>query len=46
VETLVGHRTDVVDPLADDQMLQQPPGVFIALQRTLIDAQTRHLGLA
>jgi acetoin utilization deacetylase AcuC-like enzyme len=46
VETLVGHRTDVVDPLADDQMLQQPPGVFIELQRTLIDAQTRDLGLA
>jgi acetoin utilization deacetylase AcuC-like enzyme len=46
VETLLGRRTDVVDPVADNQMLQQPPGAFIDLQRTLIDAQARDLGLA
>jgi hypothetical protein len=46
VETLLGRRTDVVDPVADNQMLQQPPAPFIDLQRALIDAQARDLGLA
>jgi hypothetical protein len=45
VETLVGHQTDVVDPVADNQMLQQPPAPFIDLQRSLIDAQAQDLGL-
>jgi acetoin utilization deacetylase AcuC-like enzyme len=46
VETLLGRRTDVVDPVADNQMLQQPPSPFTDLQRALIDAQARDLGLA
>jgi acetoin utilization deacetylase AcuC-like enzyme len=46
VETLTGRRTDVVDPVADNQMLQQPPPPFTDLQRALIDAQARDLGLA
>jgi acetoin utilization deacetylase AcuC-like enzyme len=46
VETLLGRRTDVVDPVADNQMLQQPPAAFIDLQRALIEAQARDLGLA
>jgi acetoin utilization deacetylase AcuC-like enzyme len=45
LETLVGHQTDVVDPVADNQMLQQAPAPFIDLQRSLIDAQAQDLGL-
>jgi hypothetical protein len=45
VETLSGHRTDVVDPVSDNQALQQPPAPFLDLQRPLIATQARELDL-